>query len=137
MAKQWTHRDRDAEKRLIVAAMDQVIERHVAGGSKPPPIKELADTAGIRRDYLYEHKELLDEYRNRVAAVENKSVAVIDLEAEVDALKAAKAKLQAQAKVDAEEIRHLRLLLAETTLALDTEMHRHDPPTGPPHLESI
>lgn len=138
MPKQWNHRDRAAEESLIRAAIRKVITEHVAGGDKPPTVKDLADAAGLRRDYLYEHKELLAEFKNSLSELEGKSVAVMDLEAERDNLKEVISGLRGQLSERDEEVRHLRLLLAETTYALEQEQRGQvGPPDGPPHLQSV
>ena len=118
MTRQWARRDHDAEHAVIRTAITQMLETLTAD-SQPPTIKELAEAANLRRDYLYDHKELIAEYKAAVSARTGKSARFIALEEELRRKKEQLDAVRAESAMKDEQIRMLRLVLAETALELE------------------
>ncbi|WP_299924181.1 hypothetical protein [uncultured Nocardioides sp.] len=118
MTRQWVRRDHDAERAAIADAIERILSG-VTADSQPPTVTDLAEAANLRRDYLYEHKDLLAQFKSGVAKKTGKSARLISVEKELREQKEKAKSLQSEIAQRDEEIRVLRLLLAETSLELD------------------
>jgi hypothetical protein len=123
MTRQWVKRDPDTEKAAIADAIEGLLSE-VTPESQPPSVSDLATEAGLRRDYLYDHKDLLAEFKAGIAKRSGKSTRLIALEKEVVEQRERIGALRNESAEKDEEIRVLRLLLAETSLALDDAQAR-------------
>lgn len=118
MTRQWVRRDHDAERTAIADAIERVLA-DVTADSQPPTVTDLAEAANLRRDYLYEHKDLLAEFKSGLAKKTGKSARLISVEKELREQKEKAQSFRLEIEEKDETIRVLRLLLAETTLELD------------------
>jgi hypothetical protein len=118
MTRQWVRRDHAAERAAIAGAIERVLSE-VTPDVQPPTVTDLATAANLRRDYLYEHKDLLAEFKSGVAKKVGKSARLIAVEKELREEKGRTKSLQSEVANQREEIRVIRLLLAETALELD------------------
>lgn len=129
MTRQWIRRDRQAEATAIGTAITQLLESMTAD-SEPPTVTDLAAASNLRRDYLYDHKELISQFKQAVQVRTGKSGRFLALEADLKRKKDQVRELRDQCAFKDEQIRVLRLTLAETTLELDTLRASANPQGG-------
>ena len=118
MTRNWTRRDRDAEEVRIKEAAERLLSE-ITEDSQPPTARDLARAVGMHPNYVYEHKEVVREFTLEVTRRTGKSIQLLKLEKELREEREKTHSLSAQLAQQKEQIRILRLLLAETTLELD------------------
>jgi hypothetical protein len=115
-----TPRDRDAERTAILAAIDRLLAgTPLRSTTGKLTATELITESGLRRDVLYEHADLVNQFKARVKAQHSTPVAMQEL---ADKHTEALAQLAAARRDLAEERRTTALLrkaIAELSLELE------------------
>lgn len=113
-------RDRDAEHDALLAAIDRLLDgTPLRSTSGKLTATELITESGLRRDVVYEHPHLVDQFKARVKAQHSTPTAMQEL---ADKLAAAEADLARARRDLAEEHQSntlLRMAVAELSLELE------------------
>ena len=112
-------RDRDEERAAIGAAATRLLEGiPLRSASGKLTATELITESGLRRDVVYDHRDLVDEYKARLRAQNCTPVSHQQLSEQHDALKEALTDAKQQLADERATIEILRKIIAELSLEL-------------------
>jgi hypothetical protein len=122
-----TPRDHDAERTAIRAASDRLLAGtplHSASGKLTTT--ELITECDLRRDVVYEHRDLVDDFKARVRARHSVPEAAQKLADRATALEAALKEVNANLARERETSAYLRRVIAELSIELEQARRQGD-----------
>jgi hypothetical protein len=121
-------RDHDAERSALRAAAGRLLAGtplHSATGKLTTT--ELITECGLRRDVVYEHRDLVDDFKARVRAGHSVPAAAQKLADRATALQAELKDVKADLARERETSAYLRRVIAELSIELERARHQGDP----------
>lgn len=120
-------RDRDAERSAIRAAADRLLAGTPLDSPGRLTMTELISECGLRRDVVYEHRNLVDDFKAQVKARRSVPEAAQKLADRAEALEAELTDVKADLVRERETSAYLRRVIAELSIDLQQARQQSQP----------
>jgi hypothetical protein len=115
-----TRRDKIAERATIAAAADRLLAGTPLRSTSGRLIAtELITESGLRRDVVYEHTDLIDQFKARIKAQHSTPTAIRELADRFATIEGELARVRQELTEERRSNTLLRMVLAELSLELD------------------
>jgi hypothetical protein len=122
-----TPRDRDAEQSAVQAAADRLLAgAPLRSASGKLTTTELITECGLRRDVVYEHRHLVDDFKAQVKARRKVPEAAQKLADHAAALEVELKDVKAKLLRERESVGYLRRVIAELSIELEQGRKQDD-----------